>query len=155
MHNPPAKLAFRSLRELGFEKFGLVSFVSQSNVSKFVDYLEQGKIFGTKCFQCGFLDFPPRAFCRRCLSDKWEWYSLNGDCRLITFTKVEAAPSAFKAEAPYLLGLAEFSEGPKAFAWVGKSLPGSQLKAGMRLDLKPYKLANGNFSYVLLNPRAT
>jgi hypothetical protein len=137
---------------VGFEKFGLVSYASNTRISRFTEYLEAGKIQGTKCLECGRLEFPPRAHCRHCLSDKWEWASLSGDCRLITFTRVEAAPALFKAEAPYVLGLAEFSEGPKVFAWIDRGIPESDVRVGTGLKLKPFKLTNGNFSYLLTKP---
>ena len=134
---------------LGFEKFGWVSFASQTKVSKFVEYLEAGKIYGTKCLECGIIQFPPRAYCSQCLSSNFEWKQLSGDCSLITFTKVDAAPSTFKEQAPYLLGLAQFSEGPKVLAWIDQRIPMERLKAGRRLKLKPSRLENGNISYVL------
>jgi uncharacterized OB-fold protein len=137
---------------MGFEKFGLVSYVNQTRISGFIDHLEAGEIYGTKCLECGCLEFPPRAYCRRCLSDRWRWVALSGDCKLITFTRIEAAPAAFKTQAPYMLGLAEFSEGPKVFAWIDRAIPESDVKAGVRLMLKPLKLANGNFAYVLTTP---
>lgn len=140
---------------MGFERFGYVSYVSQTKVSKFAEYLEAGKIYGTKCLECGCLHFPPRAHCLRCLSATFEWTPLSGDCTLITFTKVEAAPATFKEEAPYLLGLAEFSEGPKVFAWIDRAIPEENVMVGIKLKLKPSKLANGNSSYLLTNPEAT
>ncbi len=71
---------------------------------------------------------------------------------MITFTKVEAAPASFKEQAPYLLGLAEFSEGPKVLAWIDLRIPEKNLKAGTKLKLKPTKLGNGNLSYLLTSP---
>ncbi|MGP8070067.1 MAG: hypothetical protein ACLP5V_09270 [Candidatus Bathyarchaeia archaeon] len=44
---------------MGFEKFGWVSFASQTKVSKFIEYLEAGKIYCTKCLECGLKQFPP------------------------------------------------------------------------------------------------
>ncbi len=137
---------------MGFEKFGWVSFASQTKVSKFVEYLEGGKIYGTKCQECGLMQFPPRAYCTRCLSSNFKWAMLSGDCTLITFTMVDAAPASFKEQAPYLLGLAEFSGGPKVLAWIDQKIPKGSLKAGIKLKLKPSKLENGNFSYLLTNP---
>jgi len=137
---------------LGFEKFGLVSYASQTRVARFVEYLEAGKICGTKCLSCGHLDFPPRAYCSRCFSEKWEWAQLSGKCKLVTFTKVDSAPAAFKAEAPYFLGLAELLEGPKVFASIDASLSETDLKPNVPLLLEPRKLGNGNFSYALMKP---
>ena len=134
---------------MGFEEFGWVSFASQTKVSKFVEYLKAGKISGTKCLHCGLIQFPPRAYCPQCFSTNFEWALLSGDCTLITFTRVEAAPASFKEQAPYLLGLAKFSEGPKVLAWIDPRMPEKDLKVGTKLKLKPSKLANGNLSYLL------
>ena len=134
---------------MGFEKFGFVSYLTQSRVAGFVDFLEKGGIYGTKCKKCGCIQFPPRAHCARCLSTEFEWKEFSGDCKLITYTHVDAAPSTFKEQAPYVLGLAEFAEGPKVFAWLDKSIPIDQVKSGMKLNLRASKLVNGNICYTL------
>ena len=68
---------------------------------------------------------------------------------MLTFTRVEAAPEAFKGDAPYIVGLAEFSEGPKVLAWVDRAVPESTVKVGVKLRLKPLKLEDERFSYLL------
>jgi uncharacterized OB-fold protein len=138
---------------VGFEKFGWISYASQTRVSKFVDYLQEGKIYATKCNECGLIEFPPRAHCVRCLSSNFEWKELPGDCALITYTKVDAAPSMFKDQTPYTLGLAEFPEGPKVFAWIDKSIPEDQIVTGMKLKLCATRLPNSGVSYVLTKPK--
>ncbi len=117
-----------------------------------MDYLQEGKIYGTKCNECGNFQFPPRAHCVRCLSTNFEWKQIDGDCTLLTYTKVDAPPSLFKDQAPYMLGLAEFTEGPKVFALMDKTIPEEQISAGMKLRLNATKLANGNLSYTLAKP---
>lgn len=74
---------------------------------------------------------------------------------LITYTKVEATPSMFKEQAPYLLGLAELPEGPKVFAWIDKTVPEDRINIGMKLKLDSTKLPNGNLCYALIVPNAT
>jgi uncharacterized OB-fold protein len=140
---------------MGFEKFGWVTFASQTRLVKFIDYLQDGKICGTKCKECGSLQFPPRAHCTRCLATSIEWKELSGDCTLITFTKVEAAPAAFTEQAPYLLGLAELAEGPKVFAGIDRRLSEESITIGMKLRLKTLKLPNANLSYMLTRPEAS
>ena len=46
-----------------FSKFGTVSFTALTKTNDFIDYLEGGKVEGTKCKQCGAVLFPPRADC--------------------------------------------------------------------------------------------
>ena len=136
---------------MGFEKFGWVSYVRDTRLAEFVDYLQEGIICGTKCSECGSIQFPPRAHCPRCLSSNFEWKELSGECVLITHTNLQAAPSMFEDRAPYLLGLAELSEGPKVFAWIEKTIPEAQVTIGMKLRLKATTLSNGHLAYVL-NP---
>lgn len=139
---------------MGFEKFGWVPFLSQTRVAKFVEFLQEGKIYGTKCKECGAIQFPPRAHCLRCLSSNFDWNHLSGSCTLITYTKVEAAPAAFQEQAPYILGLAELAEGPKVFAWI-KSVAEDHILPGMKMRLRTIKLSNGNWTYVLSEPSST
>ena len=46
-----------------FKKFGTVSFTGISKVNDFIGHLEQGKVMGTRCTDCGMMFFPPRADC--------------------------------------------------------------------------------------------
>ncbi len=140
---------------MGFEKFGWISYTSQTRISKFIEYLQEGKIYGTQCKECGCVQFPPRAHCVRCLSNSFEWKELTGDGVLITYTKVDATPSMFKDQSPYFLGLAELSDGPKVFAWIDKTIPEDQIGIGMKLKLNPTKLTNGNLCYTLAKPNPT
>jgi uncharacterized OB-fold protein len=71
---------------------------------------------------------------------------------LITYTKVDATPSMFKDQAPYFLGLAELSDGPKVFAWIDKRISDDQIRIGMELKLQATNLANGNLCYTLIKP---
>ena len=53
---------------MGFEKFGRKSFTAMTKTAKFVDLLEEGKVEGTVCKDCGAKFFPPRADCEKCFS---------------------------------------------------------------------------------------
>ena len=141
-------------RRMGFERFGWVSYASQTRISRFVDYLQEGEIDGTECKECGYVQFPPRAHCFRCLSDSFEWKKLSGYCGLITYTKVDAASAMFIKQAPYFLGLSELAEGPKVFAWIDKTVPEDLIRIGMRLKLSPVKLPNGRLYYTFMLPDA-
>ena len=60
-----------------FEKFGTVSFTSQSKVNDFIDFLEQGKVSATRCKTCNLDFFPPRAHCPQCLGNDIEWFTIT------------------------------------------------------------------------------
>ena len=62
---------------------------------------------------------------------------------------VDAVPTAFKDQAPYVLGLAELAEGPKVFAWVDKSIKEDSISIGLKMKMKPTRLSNGNWTIFL------
>src|SRR5712691_8778591 len=101
---------------MGFEKFGRFGYVSQTKINPLLSYLEKGQIAATRCKKCGRTYFPPRAECLDDRQSTVEWVVLDGKTSLITFTKVFFAPPAFQPETPYLLGLAELSNGLRIFA---------------------------------------
>ncbi len=132
---------------MGFEKFGEISYISETKVSDFVKHLEKGRIMGTKCKKCGRLYFPPRADCADCLSSDMEWIPLSGRGKLITYTTAYFAPAGF--EAPYTLTLAELEEGVRVFTWMSKEIGKDEIKIGMNVRLIPVKLEDERITYEL------
>jgi len=129
-------------------KFGKVSYVVETKVHEFARFLEQGKIMGSKCKNCQRVYFPPRADCD-CLSGETEWVQLSGNCKLVTYTTLHFAPSSFRYDLPYTLGVAQFNEGPTVFAPLSKDIPPEQIQIGMRLKLEPVRLPGGKIIYEL------
>lgn len=68
---------------------------------------------------------------------------------MVTFTEVHFAPPQFQAEAPYLLGLAELTEGPRVFAPVDNNIERSTLKPGTRMVLRVVKRSGDGLYYQL------
>lgn len=134
---------------MSFENFGKVSFVSETKLHKFVEFLEQSKITATRCRGCGKTFFPPRADCDLCFSNEMEWRELDGSCTLLTYTTVGFAPPRFRYECPYRLAVAKFDEGPRVFAMLSKDIKDETLKIGMKLRLTPVKLMGGRITYEL------
>jgi uncharacterized OB-fold protein len=74
---------------------------------------------------------------------------LDGKANLVTFTEVFFAPPAFQPETPYLLGLAEMSDGLRVFAPISPSVERERLKPGLGLSLKVAKGSRDNLFYWL------
>ena len=134
---------------MGFEKFGRVGYVSQTKINPLLSYLEKGEIVATRCKKCGRTYFPPRADCLDDRQSTMEWVLLDGKSHLITFTKVFFAPPAFQPETPYLLGLAELSNGNRVFAPLNPSIDEKRLKPGIELNLRVAKGPRDNLFYWL------
>ncbi len=120
-----------------FEWFGKVNFTPHTKVSKFADYLKDGYLMGSKCSKCGHTDFPPRADCPECLHGEFEYLEWSGQGSLITYTRIDAAPTGFQDLDPYVIGVIDLKDGGRLVAWFGESIPESEIKIGMQLQVVP------------------
>ena len=132
---------------MGIEKFGYSSFTGESKVGDFVDYLEKGKVMGTKCKKCGKEYFPPRADCYACLSQDMEWIEIPSEGELLTYTVCMYAPAGFEKDVPYTLAILKLENGMKIFGRISKSLKPEDLKIGMKMKVEPVKLPEGRVAY--------
>jgi uncharacterized OB-fold protein len=130
-----------------FKKFGTVSFTGISKVNDFIGHLEQGKVMGTRCRDCGMLFFPPRADCYRCLADNMEWFEVTGTGKLVTFSKLEFAPVGFQEDVPYRIALLDYGE-YKVFGRIAPDVPERDIRIGMEMKTVANRLSNGQLNYV-------
>jgi len=133
---------------MGFEKFGKVNYTAETKVKDFVNHLEKGKIEATQCKVCKKVYFPPRMDCSNCLStDQMSWKEINNKWTLLTYTKAHFAPTGFEEDTPYVLVIAESSEGLKTLARLSKDVSEDKLTLGMQLRLVPVKLPHEKIAY--------
>ena len=130
-----------------FKKFGTVSFTSITKTNDFVDYLEKGKVNGTRCKTCGLVFFPPRADCHQCLSNNMEWFEVNGTGKLVTYSKLEYAPIGFGDDVPYSIALLDYGD-YKVFGRIDRDLPDAAIELGMQMKTAANTLPNGQLNYV-------
>lgn len=106
-------------------------------------YLNEGKLMGSKCKKCNALFTPPRPICIECHSSDMEWIERKGDGKLAGFTCITIGP-AFMAEEgfdrnnPYCVGVVELEGGNRVDARIeGVDAKNPEtIKAGMPLSLK-------------------
>ena len=130
-----------------FKKFGTVSFTGISKTNDFVDYLEQGKVMGTRCKGCGLLFFPPRADCYQCLTSDMEWFEITGPGKLLTYSKLQYGPVGFEGDLPYCIALVDYGD-YKVFGRISGNLSDDQIQMGMDMKTVVNKLPNGQLNYV-------
>lgn len=131
---------------MGFEKFGTVSFTSESKAADFVAYLEKGKVMTTRCKKCGTGFFPPKMDCPSCLTSDVEWFEIKGTGKLATHAVVNYGPSGFENDAPYTLAVADFG-GLRVFGRLSRDIKDSEIKAGMPLKVVPTKSPQDRLAY--------
>ena len=130
-----------------FKKFGTVSFTSITKVNDFVSLLEQGKVMGTKCKDCGLFFFPPRADCYQCLSSNMEWFEVTGTGKLVTYSKLQYAPVGFEEDLPYAIAIVDYGN-YKIFGRIADDVPDDEIKVGMEMKTIAHSLPNGQLNYV-------
>ncbi|MGD8521424.1 MAG: Zn-ribbon domain-containing OB-fold protein [Desulfobacterales bacterium] len=130
-----------------FKKFGTVSFTSITKTNDFIDYLEKGRVMGTRCLDCGFNFFPPRSDCYQCLSSNMEWFEITGAGKLVTYSKLEFAPIGFQEDVPYCIALLDYGDF-KVFGRISGDVPEEEIEVGMQMKTGVNTLPNGQLNYV-------
>jgi uncharacterized OB-fold protein len=92
---------------------------------------------GSKCKQCGFQSFPPRSDCPKCLSGEFEYFEMSGKGKVITYTRIDAAPAGFEDEAPFVQGVVDLDETGRLLAWFGESIAEEDVEIGMKVQVVP------------------
>lgn len=133
---------------MGFDEFGIVSFVPFSKVKDFPGFLKDGHFKGMKCTNCNIFYFPPRSECPECMGNAMEWVESKGEGTLLSYTTIHAAPTGFQDYAPYTIGLLELEEGGRLIAWL-EGLQESDIEIGMKLKAVPKKLEGDRIAYRL------
>lgn len=121
-----------------FKWFGVVNLSPCTRVAAFAEHLRAGRLMASRCTACGQRAFPPRADCERCLSPSFEWVEISGRGRLLTWSRIDAAPAGFESYAPYVVAMLELDEGGRALAWLGEPLTEEDLRVDMELTLVPH-----------------
>jgi uncharacterized OB-fold protein len=133
--------------DVRLSKFGTVSFTGVTQVNDFIGYLEDGKLMGTRCKQCGKRFFPPRAQCYESLSSDMEWFQVTGKGQLVSFSTLRYAPTGFTGDLPYTIALLDYGE-YKVFGRIDGAFPVEELKVGMDMKAVVSKTANDQLTYV-------
>jgi uncharacterized protein len=103
-------------------------------IEQFYKFLNQKKLMAGKCKKCGKIHLPPRPLCDNCFSRDFEWISVSGKGKLLTYTVIHIAPTQFQALTPYVVGIIQLENGIKIPGMV-QSLKQEQLVIGMELTL--------------------
>ena len=99
-------------------------------------------LYGSKCGNCGALDFPPRAVCPQCgrkSVGRMERVKLKGRGAIVSYTVVHDAPAQYEIMKPYVLAIIEMEEGCRLTSQVIDVDP-AQVKIGMPVEATFRKL---------------
>ncbi|MFH1974154.1 MAG: Zn-ribbon domain-containing OB-fold protein [Pseudomonadota bacterium] len=132
---------------MGFEKFGSVSFTSETKAVDFVRFLEQGKMMTTKCQKCGKIHFPPKMDCSACGTTDMDWIEISEMGKLVAYSTVMYGPTGFENDVPYTIAVIRFPNGVQVFGRISKKIAIDNIKVGMKLKPVAIKLPLDKVSY--------
>ena len=134
-----------------FKKFGTVSFTAITKTNDFISYLEEGKVMGTRCNECGAIYFPPRSDCVKCFNSNMGWFEVTGAGTLLSFSELKYGPVGFEDDLPYTIALLDYGD-YKVFGRISQEIAYEDLNVGMELKTEFNTLPNGQLNYVFTRP---
>ncbi len=99
-------------------------------------------LVGTKCGNCGKVDFPPRSVCPDCgrkSVGKMQTHKLSGQGTVVTYTTIYDAPSQFDMQKPYVMAIIEMDEGVRLTSQLIDVKP-DDVRIGMKVQATFRKL---------------
>jgi uncharacterized OB-fold protein len=122
-----------------------------SKTLRFWEGLKEGKVYATKCKECGEIQFPPVADCYKCPSSQVEWIELGADAEIETFTHIVIRPTSFQHHKPYTVAIGRMKEGVRVLAWL-TGFKFSEVRIGMKVKLIAKTSEDGNPTYEFIRP---
>lgn len=92
-------------------------------LKKFYDALEDGKLLGMKCTECGNVEFYPVPTCNKCGCLDMEWVELSGDAIVKELVLVNPSPNLYgrdiyNGHGEFGNGVVQLKEGPEYYGMV-------------------------------------
>ncbi|MGB9134668.1 MAG: Zn-ribbon domain-containing OB-fold protein [Candidatus Bathyarchaeia archaeon] len=140
-----------SMPSIKSREMRIVQDIPIGRTLRFWEGLKEGKVYATKCTECGELRFPPVADCPTCLVSDVEWVELSGEAEIETFTHVVIRPTSFQQNKPYTVAIGRLKEGVKVLAWLS-GFKMSEIKVGMKARLAAKMTGDGEPSYEFIPP---
>ena len=106
-------------------------------ISKFLEGLKEGKIYGVKCDDCSRVVCPPRMFCEECFSPMVEFVELPDTGTINTFSLAYIRTDASRretAEIPCVIDIDGTTISPSGFLHLlDEATPHDKIKVGSKV----------------------
>lgn len=104
-------------------------------IEQFYKFIQDQKLMGAKCKQCGTVYVPPKPICTNCFSKELEWTQLETKGKLVTYTVIHIAPEQFQPIAPYAYGILELENGLRLPGMIkGIELENIEIGTNLKVD---------------------
>lgn len=105
-------------------------------MSKFLQGLKDGKLYGIHCKKCKRVIVPPRMFCEYCFGPTEEWVELKDTGEIETFSISYLDADARRIEEPILVGVVSIDGAypkPMGFMHYFGEMTKDEIKIGMKV----------------------
>lgn len=103
----PAEIAAGKFLFTAYQTELKYSWTSGVAISRFLDGLKKGEIWGRKCDSCGRTLVPPRMYCEECYRPTDEWVRVEDTGKVNTFSIVYLNTDASRRKEPILVAVIE------------------------------------------------
>jgi len=105
-------------------------------VNAFQSFLNEDKLMGVECRDCGMLYLPPKPLCSSCGSQNLTWREFAREGSVEAFTIIHIAPKRLIEEAPYVVAIVRIDNGPRITGRIlGVETP-EQVEVGSRVKVE-------------------
>jgi uncharacterized OB-fold protein len=90
-------------------------------IQNYLEFIQNKKLMGTRCKNCGELYIPVRKLCTKCSNASMEWVEMSGKGELAAFTSITVGTPYFiekgyDRKKPYCFSVIKLDEGPMVSA---------------------------------------
>jgi uncharacterized OB-fold protein len=90
-------------------------------IQSYLEFIQNKKLMGTRCKNCGELYIPVRKLCTKCSNATMEWVEMSGKGELAAFTSITVGTPYFiekgyDRKKPYCFSVIKLDEGPMVSA---------------------------------------
>jgi uncharacterized OB-fold protein len=90
-------------------------------IQNYLEFIQNKKLMGTRCKNCGELYIPVRKLCTKCSNANMEWIEMSGKGELAAFTSITVGTPYFiekgyDRKKPYCFSVIKLDEGPMVSA---------------------------------------
>jgi uncharacterized OB-fold protein len=90
-------------------------------IQNYLEFIQNKKLMGTRCKNCGELYIPVRKLCTKCSNATMEWVEMSGKGELAAFTSITVGTPYFiekgyDRKKPYCFSVIKLDEGPMVSA---------------------------------------
>lgn len=97
--------------------------------------VQEGKLVGYQCLDCGIKAIEVQAYCTKCGSPKLRIARLESRGKVLAYTIQAVSPKEFKSDAPYAWSVIELDGGVRISGWIASIKSPYDLPIGQRVQL--------------------